>query len=110
MRELAALIRRHDLRGAVVRLFVEVTPENETQLNDAAIREILRGADVYHLAGVRREVVRADRARLGANPEGLTDAELLERYLLAREVGADRRAALLERAQAIFDAVTEDGG
>jgi exonuclease SbcD len=109
MRDIAALIRRHDLRGAVVRLFIDVTPENETRLNDATIRDILRGAEVYHLAGVRREVVRADRARLGANPEGLTDAELLERYLLSREVGIERRAALLDRANAIFDTVAEAG-
>lgn len=106
-RDLAAQIRRHDLRGAVVRLLVDLAPENEANLNEATIREALRGADAYHVAGLRKEIARADRARLGANPEGLTPTQLLERYLLSREVGAERRAALIERAERLFAALDE---
>jgi hypothetical protein len=64
---------------------------------------VLRQADVYHVAGIRKEIERGDRARLGANPEGLTYAQLLDRYLISKEVYADRREELLNAAQEIFD-------
>jgi hypothetical protein len=69
------------------------------------IREALRQADVYHIAGMRKEVERADRARLGANPEGLTPEQLLERYLMSKEVPEPRRVELLEAAQNVFDSI-----
>ena len=103
--EMLNVIQKHNLQGAVVRVIVEVTPDNETRLNEGAIREALRQADVYHLAGMRKEVERADRARLGANPEGLTPEELLERYLITKETPEARRAELLEAAQNVFDSV-----
>ncbi len=98
-------IRRYALKGAVVRLLVEVTPENETRFNEGIIREALRGAEVYHLAGIRKEVERAERARLGINPEGLTPDQLLDRYLISKDTAPDRRAELLAAAQGIFDQV-----
>ncbi len=98
------IINRHDITGSVVRLIVQVTPENETSLNEAAIRETLRQADVYHVAGMRKEVERADRARLGTNPEGLTPEELLERYLISKQISEARRVELMEAARNVFDA------
>ena len=100
--DLLRKIRKHTLKDAVVRLLVELAPENETRLNESTIRDALRQADVYHVAGIRKDVERPERARLGANPEGLTQAELLERYLLSRQVGEDRRAELLRLAEGIF--------
>jgi exonuclease SbcD len=99
------LIARHDLNGAVVRLMLNVTPENEARLNENVIRETLRQADIYHLAGMRKEVERADRARLGGSPEGLTPEQLLERYLISKEVDEERRAALMQAAKDVFDQV-----
>ncbi len=96
-------IRKYELKDAVVRLIINLAPENETRLNEATLRDALRQANVYHLAGIRKEVERPERARLGANPEGLTNDELLDRYFLSRDVPEDRRKALLELANEIFE-------
>lgn len=101
--DLIRYINRHDLRESVVRLLVQVSITNDSQLNDTTVRAALRDAEVYHVAGIRREVDRPDRARLGANPEGLTHRELLERYLISREITADQREVLLNLATEIFD-------
>jgi exonuclease SbcD len=101
--DLLRYIGRHDLRDSVVRLLVKVSITNESELNEMNIRAALRDADVYHVAGIRRETDRPDRARLGTNPEGLTHAELLERYLISREIDADQRQILMEMATEIFD-------
>lgn len=106
--EMAQQIQQHNLNGAVVRLIVELTPETEPLMNEASIRDVLRQAGAYHVAGIRKEIERADRARLGANPEGLTHAQLLERYLISKEVYADRREELLNAAQEIFDSIVRE--
>jgi exonuclease SbcD len=108
-KEVMDLIAKHKLEGAVVRLMVDVTPENEAGLSEVAIRDALRRAEVYHIAGMRKEVDQADRARLGANPEGMTPEQLLERYLLSREIPQARREELIEAAQAIFEAQDQLG-
>jgi len=96
-------IRGHDLKGAIVRVIVQLSAENENQLNESAVREALRAAGIHHLASLQKDVERADRARLGISPEGLTAEELLERYLLSCGVPAERRAELLALARGIFD-------
>jgi DNA repair protein SbcD/Mre11 len=101
--DMLQMVRDHDLQGAVVRVLIDIAPENETRLNESVVREALRQADVYHLAGIRKTVERPERARLGANPEGLTPEQLLERYLISREVPEDRRTELLTAAQSIFE-------
>jgi exonuclease SbcD len=98
----------HNLQGAVVRLLVDVTPENEARFSENAIREALRQAEVYHVAGLRKEVRRSERARLGLSPEGLTPEQLLERYLLSKETAPARAAELIEAARAIFEAAAGD--
>lgn len=97
------LIAKHDLDGAVVRLLLDLTPETETRFNENTIKDELKRVGVYQLAGIRKQVEQTVRARLGANPEGLTNAELLERYFLSKEIAPDRRQELLDAAQAIFD-------
>ena len=59
---------------------------------------------VFHIAGIRKDVERGKRTRLGENPEGLTPMELLERYFESRDLDAARREALLERARDIVEA------
>jgi DNA repair protein SbcD/Mre11 len=103
-------IKQHTLKGAVVRLLVEVTPENEARFNEGAVREALRQAEIYHLAGLRKEVDQPERARLGASPEGLTPEQLLERYLISKETPSERREQLLEAARSVFDTVGGAGG
>lgn len=101
--ELIDLVKRYDLSEAVTRLILTLTPETEARLNESAVREALRQAGVFQVAGIRREVEQAVRTRLGDSPEGLTPAELLERYLISKEVPAERRAELLVAAQPIFE-------
>jgi exonuclease SbcD len=96
-------IARHDLTEAVVRVQISLTPENEARFQESAIRDALRRAGLYHLAGLRKEIIQRDRARLGASPEGLTPEQLLERYLLSKETPAERRAELLDAARGLFE-------
>jgi exonuclease SbcD len=97
------LIAKHDLEGAVVRLLLDMTPEVEAHFNENTVKEELRQSGVYQLAGIRKTVEQTIRARLGASPEGLTNPELLERYLLSKEIPAERRQELLAAAEAIFE-------
>jgi len=97
------LIKKHRLTGAVVRLIVDLLPETEITFNEVVIKEELRRAGVYQMAAVRKQIEQPTRARLGGNPEGMTAPELLDRYLLSKEIGADRRADLLDAAQVIFE-------
>jgi hypothetical protein len=99
------LIGAHKLEEAVVRLLIDLTPENEAHLNEGLIRDALRNADIYHLAGLRKDVEQPDRARLGGNPEGMTPEQLLERYFISREVDQARRGDLMEAARSVFDEV-----
>lgn len=96
-------IAKHDLNGAVVRLLLDMSPESEARLNENTIKDALRQAGVYQIAAIRKQVEQLVRARLGASPEGLTNFELLERYLLSKEIPAERRQELLTAAEAIFE-------
>ena len=102
-RAVLAEIERHDLRDAVARLTIRLTPESETLLNDRQVADALKRAGVFHIAGVRKEVDRPLRTRLGVSPEGLTPLELLERYFESRDVDAARRKELLGRARGIVE-------
>ena len=106
---LISQVQGHNLRDAVVRLLIDLSPENEPRFSEATVREALRQANVYHLAGMRKSIDQPDRARLGTNPEGLTTEELLERYLISKETPATRREELLEAARLVFDAVDGRG-
>lgn len=97
-------MKRHRLRDAIVRLIIQLKPETETLLKDAAIVEQLKRAGVFHIAGLRKEVERQDRPRLDVSPEGLTPLELLERYFRSRDIESARREELLERAKDIIEA------
>ena len=96
-------IAKHDLNGAVVRLLLDLSPESEPRLNENTLREELKRAGVYQIAVIRKDVEQAVRAKLGASPEGLTNVELLERYLMSKEIPEARREELMAAAQAIFD-------
>ena len=96
-------MRRHDLQDAIVRLVIRLTPESETLLNESLILDELKRAGVFHIAGIRKEVDRQARTRLGVSPEGLTPLELLERYFESRDVEEGRREELLQRAREIIE-------
>ncbi len=105
-REAVDEVEAYDLQGAVVRVILDLTPETEAKLNEGIVRDaLLRGGAAY-IAGIRREVEQTARARLGASPEGLTDTELLERYLLSREIGEAAAGAVAWQRRARSSATT----
>jgi exonuclease SbcD len=100
--EVVDLIGAHDLREAVVRLLLRMTPEVEARFNEGIIRDVLRRAQVSHVAAIRKEIDQPARARLGDSPEGLTDMELLERFFAAKQIDESRRAVLIEHAEQLI--------
>lgn len=98
-----AEIRRHDLKDAILRLALKLTPESETLLDDGLIVKEIKRAGVFHIAGISKDVDRRARARLGLSPEGLTPMQLLARYFEGRDVEAARREELLSLARELVE-------
>ena len=101
--EALAEMKRHDLKDAVLRLVIKLTPESETLLNDGVIVNELKRAGVFHIAGISKDVDRRARSRLGLSPEGLAPMQLLALYFEGRDVEAGRREALLRLAREIVE-------
>jgi DNA repair protein SbcD/Mre11 len=95
-------IARHDLREAVVRVILTADPESDLLIQDRVIQQALIEAEAYHIAAVVRRVERPARLRLGASPEGLDAEQLLERYLITKEMPSERIDVLLDYARRIF--------
>ncbi|MBE2183692.1 MAG: exonuclease SbcCD subunit D [Anaerolineae bacterium] len=106
---LIELIEKRALTGAVVRVRVEMKPETEARLDEGMIRDALKRGGAHVIAGIEKRVQQAARARLGGNPEELSDEDLLERYLLSKEVPPVRRESLHQLADPIFAGHLEDG-
>ena len=101
-------IARHDLREAVVRVIIVADPETDLLLQDRPIQYALQEAGANHIAAVVRHVERPARLRLGTSPEGLTPEELLERYLLTKDLPHERIDVLLDHARHIFSGDTSE--
>jgi DNA repair protein SbcD/Mre11 len=101
--EALALLDTRKLDDAIVRMILELSPETAARLDEKQLRDALHDAGVHMVAGIQKVVEQPARTRLGSSPEGLTDLELLERFLLAKEVRPERRAQLLEAARPILD-------
>jgi exonuclease SbcD len=101
--ETVDLIAEHRLEGAIVRLILDLTPETEARLNEGIVRDALWQAGVNYIAAIRKEVEQPARARLGGSPEGLSDMELLERYLISRQFPPERQAQLIQEAEKVFE-------
>jgi exonuclease SbcD len=90
-----------DVSESVVRIIVTATPENEPMIRDRDIEMALDGA--AFVASIQRDIDYPVRSRLGVErPEGLEPRELLERYLICKDLSTDRIAVLLEQAEAIL--------
>ena len=91
----------HDLTEAVVRVILHLRADQEEMIRDREIRRLL--GEAAFVGGIRREVEREARIRLGnLSPEELTSRELLERYLDAKETPPERKEELLELAKALL--------
>jgi exonuclease SbcD len=97
-----AAIEQRDLTDAVVRVSLRLRAEQETLLQE---REVLRALNqaAYYVAGVSKDVERAERQRLGAvSVESLAPLELLERFFEVKGVAAGRKERLLQAAEEIM--------
>ncbi len=91
-----------NLADAVVRLVVQMAPEQEPRLRDTDMSPLL--AETF-FAQINRDVDRAARDRLdGLEPDALTPLHLLERYMQSRGKAEAEMVAYLTEAQAIFAA------
>ena len=101
---IAAIKAKPDLSEAVVRVQVKLRQEQEASLVEREISRALEGA--YFVAALQKDVERTERQRLGAiSVEALTPAQLLEQYLKAKDVPAERAKLLLEHGEALMRAV-----
>ena len=99
-------IAHYDVTGAVVRMIITAAPENEPRIRDREITQALDGC--AYVAAIQRDIDYPARARLGVErPEGLSETELLERYLRAKGVSPERIDVLKAYAERIF--MGEDG-
>ena len=93
-------IAERDFSGAVARLVVQMTPEQEPRLRDANLAPLLAGA---FFAQINRDVERTTRDRLdGLEPDAMTPLHLLERYLQSKGKPDAEIAPYLAEAQTIF--------
>ncbi len=94
-------ILRHDLEGTVVRLIVQMLPEQEPHLRDSDLSPLL--ADAFS-AQINREVDRSIRDRIeGLEPETMTPEHLLSRYLRAKGKSEEEITPYLNEARRIFE-------
>jgi len=100
LRAIEREIASRDLGGAVARLVVQMTPEQEPRLRDADLSPLLTDA---FFAQINRDVERAARDRLdGMEPDAMTPLHLLERYLQSKGKPDAEIAPYLLEAQAIL--------
>lgn len=101
MSHIMKAIKKKDVADAVVRVIVNTSPENEPLIRDRDIEAALDGAAM--LAAIQREIDYPVRSRLGVErPEGLEPLELLERFLICKDLPPDRINLLLDHAQGIL--------
>jgi exonuclease SbcD len=94
-------LEKIQLTDAVIRVKVQMRPEQVSALREREIQEVAQEAMSFSII---REVETDERARLGdLEPETLAPIELLERYLSTREVDPERMDVLLAKAQELFD-------
>lgn len=104
---LQQILARYPISGAVVRLIVQLRPEQEALIRDREVRALL--SDAHYIGGIVREVERPTRVRLGTlAPEEMSDVDLLAKYLEAHNIAPERIQVLLEHAQAIMNAEETD--
>jgi exonuclease SbcD len=101
-----ALLER-DVKDAVVRVILTVSPEHSDLIDERQIRERLREA--YLLAGIVKEEIKAPaRSRDSELTEVLGPLQAVERYIVSHPEYTERRQALLERAQLLLQELQEE--
>jgi exonuclease SbcD len=101
--EVLTEIDRQDVRDAVVRVILELSPQQDQLLQESAIRRAL--SDAHVLAGITKNVEQAARRRLPVSEraEVLAPMDALRLYLDEQQTAADRQTVLLSHAQKLVD-------
>ena len=104
--EVERQINAHPIQDAVVRLMINMLPEQEPLLRDADLTPLLEQA---FFVQINRDVDRDIRDRLsGVEPDAMTPAHLLERFLQAKGKSDDDVELLLNAAERIFSNDVEE--
>ncbi len=99
--EVLAAISRREVKDAIVRVRVELRPDQEAGLKERTIRAAL--TEAYDVAAISRSVEGAVRSRWGAiNVEALTPMEQLELYFRSSQTPETQMKGLLAAADAII--------
>jgi len=101
--EVIAAIRRADVRDAIVRVLITLTPQQNAALRDNDVREALAGA--HYVATISKNLQQERRRRAFDEdaPERMAPIEAVRRYFESRETPPDYREQLLSHARAIID-------
>jgi DNA repair protein SbcD/Mre11 len=94
--------RAEQIRDAVVRVRVRLTPQNQALFDENQVRAAL--ADAFWIAEIYRDVDRPVRSRLaGVSVEGKEPLELLDGYFAEKQVPAEERQRLHEYAHRLLN-------
>lgn len=106
--ELVRAIEEAEIRDAIVRVQVMLTPDQDAALDGAALRAALEPAHL--VASVTREVASAGRRRLStdAPAEALTPLEALRAWLDSTDTAEDRRDTLVQYASTLMETMNEE--
>lgn len=97
-----AALTNIDVSDAIVRVNIQLRPEQEASLRDRDVRAVLKSAS--YIAAINKEVERVERARLGGqNPEEMTPLQLLERYMESKGMDPEHIQTMLEYARKIIE-------
>ncbi len=96
--KILAEIAKHDVKGAIVQVIIEVNSARYREISDKKIRESLSEANF--IAAVRKNVITESKNRLGKElHESIPVIEALETYLKERQIDDRRIRLLLEKGQ-----------
>jgi DNA repair protein SbcD/Mre11 len=94
---------RTDLRDAVVRARIALTPEVAARLRLSDVRRLLIEAGAAFVGQIEPQIERPVRARLPLDTdEALDPARMLRRWLDLQQIPADRQATLLRYAEGMM--------
>ncbi|MEK7276394.1 MAG: exonuclease SbcCD subunit D [Chloroflexota bacterium] len=98
-------IEGRSLKGAIVRVGVQLREAQAAGLREREIERALREAEVSSIAAIAKDVERETRAALGgASPETLTPAQLVQRYFQAKGKSSEEAARYAQAAESLFSA------
>lgn len=94
-------IQQENIKGAIVRLIINIPSSLEGQLRNNDIKDALKEA--YHLT-ITKEIQRETRLRLGTRSiEEITPLDALKKYLETQQVSPERQKVLLEYGKKLIE-------